>query len=70
LNGFNEKACKAEVRAPVSILALILPIPKSGKLTHSRQPMMGSFFIGLINIILFSVMPLLFQSWGVIYFIT
>ena len=31
-------ACNAEVRAPVSTLALIQSMPMSGRLTHSRQP--------------------------------
>src|SRR3990167_828237 len=56
VKGFNENACKAEVRAPVSTLAFILAIPNSGKPTHSRQPITGSFCTGLINLMLFSSM--------------
>jgi hypothetical protein len=32
----------AEVRAPVSILALMRSMPKPGRPIHSRQPMTGS----------------------------
>lgn len=32
-------AWSEELLAPVSTLALILPMPSSGKATHSRQPM-------------------------------
>jgi len=36
--GSSAKACSAEVRAPVSILALIRVMPSSGSAAHSRQP--------------------------------
>ena len=45
LKGVTLKACSAEVRAPVSILALMRLTPKSGSRTHSRQPM--RFFLAL-----------------------
>ncbi len=35
---FTSKACSADVRAPVSILALTQGTPQSGSATHSRQP--------------------------------
>ena len=34
------KTCSAELRAPVSIFALISDTPRSGRPTHSRQPTM------------------------------
>ena len=43
-NGRNAKACSAEVRAPVSILALMLGMPNSCNPTHSRQPRVSKLF--------------------------
>src|SRR6476620_9087832 len=40
-------ACSAEVRAPVSILALMAGRPKSGSASHSSQPMMNVSTISL-----------------------
>ena len=42
----------ADVRAPVSILALMASMPKSGKATHSRQPITGMFEISRFRLFL------------------
>jgi hypothetical protein len=41
----------AEVRAPVSTLALMAFTPRSGNLSHSRQPTTGSLFCDLVTAI-------------------
>jgi len=38
VKGSTSKACNAEVRAPVSTLALMRGMPSPGSATHSRQP--------------------------------
>ena len=38
-NRSRSQACRADDRAPVSILALIAGTPRPGRASHSRQPM-------------------------------
>src|SRR5579885_1670178 len=44
----TENACSAEVRAPVSTLALMARICRSGRPTHSRHPTRTIFASGVI----------------------
>src|SRR5919106_1874192 len=37
----TSQACRVDDRAPVSTLALMASTPRSGSVTHSRQPMVG-----------------------------
>ena len=55
-NGSTKKACSADVRAPVSTLALMAGRPSSGSATHSSQPRINGAVTGGMRCFVVSAM--------------